>query len=69
MFWQINSLREELIPLALLKNENYMSNLRKCFTLNISMPGTLENEHPHKFLKSILMNKILFHLINFIILR
>ena len=33
-----------------------MESLRRCFTININMPGSMENEHPHKFLKSTTIN-------------
>ena len=42
---------EQLIPATKLQNEKYMTGVRNCFTLNISMPGTLENENPNRFLK------------------
>jgi hypothetical protein len=34
-----------------LNDESYMDDLRRCFSLNINMPGAMENEHPHRFLK------------------
>ena len=54
---------DELIPITKINSEPYMNRMRRCFSLNISMPGTLENEHPNKFLKS---NKISSININFI---
>jgi hypothetical protein len=34
-----------------IENEKYMATLRECFTININMPGTLENEDPNKFIR------------------
>jgi len=36
-----------------INNEKYMKTLVDCFTLNINMPGTLENEDPNKMIRSI----------------
>jgi hypothetical protein len=30
-----------------------MEYIEKCFSLNLSMPGSIENEHPHRFLKNL----------------
>jgi hypothetical protein len=37
-----------------INDPKYMTVLRECFTLNINMPGTLENEDPNKFIRSII---------------
>lgn len=50
---QLAILGEEVLPLAKLKNEKYLDFLRNTFVINISIPGTLENEHPHKFLNNL----------------
>jgi len=34
-----------------IEDEKYMQTLKDCFTLNINMPGTLENEDPNKFIR------------------
>jgi hypothetical protein len=50
-----NELREFMkefsVPVSALKDEKYMEQKRKCWALNLSMPGAIENEHPHRFLK------------------
>lgn len=45
--------RGEIVPMHLLENQKYMEEVRKCVTLNLSMPGAIETEHPHRFLDSI----------------
>jgi len=37
----------------LIQNEEYMDQLRRCFSVNMNMPGAMEAEHPHKFLKNV----------------
>jgi hypothetical protein len=44
---------ENVLPMLRVNNEGYMGTLRKCFSLNINMPGTLENEDPNKFIRGI----------------
>ncbi len=34
-----------------INDEKYMETLKECFSLNINMPGTLENEDPNKFIR------------------
>jgi hypothetical protein len=41
-----------VVPYDKIEEESYMEIVKRCFTLNINMPGAMENEHPHKFLKS-----------------
>ena len=36
-----------------LNSELYMERMVRCVTLNLNLPGTVENEHPHKFLKNL----------------
>lgn len=38
------------MPLDALSNEEHMDYVRSLYQININMPGTMENEHPHKFL-------------------
>ncbi|CAD8186188.1 unnamed protein product [Paramecium octaurelia] len=45
------TLKEDAIPYALLNNNKYMEEIRENRALNISIPGTIENEHAHRFLK------------------
>ena len=45
------NLGEEVLPLKKIENEGYMDTLKRCFQLNINMPGTLENEDPNKFIR------------------
>ena len=39
--------------MAALDSELYMERMNRCVTLNLNLPGTIENEHPHKFLKDL----------------
>ena len=50
---QISLLGENALPLLRLNNPTYMEYIGKCFSLNLSMPGAIENEHPHRFLKGL----------------
>lgn len=44
-------LKEDAIPYTLLNDNKYMAEIRENRSLNISIPGTIENEHAHRFLK------------------
>lgn len=46
-------LKEDAIPNKLIQNQEYMDQLRRCFAVNLNMPGSVEAEHPHKFIKNI----------------
>jgi hypothetical protein len=42
--------RGELVP-AIVKDEDAMFEYRKYFVVNYSIPGSIENIHPHKFMR------------------
>lgn len=44
-------LKEDAIPYSLLNNNKYMEEIRENRSLNISIPGSIETEHAHRFLK------------------
>ena len=44
-------MKEFSVPISAIKDEKYMEQKRRCWSLNLSMPGAIENEHPHRFLK------------------
>ena len=33
-----------------------METLRECFTININMPGSIENEDPNRYIKGIIQS-------------
>jgi len=41
------------IPRDVLKIDQYMDQIRRNMTLNMNMPGVMENEDPHKFIKAL----------------
>lgn len=49
--FQIATRGENILPMTKIEDEKYMQTLKDCFTLNINMPGTLENEDPNKFIR------------------
>lgn len=44
------TLKDDAIPYALINNKKYMEEIRENRSLNISIPGTIETEHTHRFL-------------------
>lgn len=42
-----------MLQLYKLHDENYMDIIKSLFQININMPGSMENEHPHKFLQNL----------------
>jgi hypothetical protein len=50
---QINLYGENVLPMSKINDPTYMKYIENCFSLNLSMPGTIENEHPHRFLKNL----------------
>jgi hypothetical protein len=46
-------LGENALPIKHINDKVYMEYIEKCFSLNLSMPGSIENEHPHRFLKNL----------------
>lgn len=46
----IDILKEDYIPLTKLKDDKHMANIRRCWSLNMNMPGTIENEDPNRFI-------------------
>lgn len=51
---QIDAIEEyQCIPEDVLSNDSYMDQIRRNITLNLNMPGVMENEHPHKFLSNL----------------
>lgn len=43
-------LKEAAIPYKHILNQKYMAQIRENRSLNLSIPGSIENEHPHRFL-------------------
>lgn len=41
------------MPISYIEHPEYMERMRRCLTINFNMPGTIENEHPHKFIKEL----------------
>ena len=50
---QIQVLGEEAVPQTQLDSKPYMEQIMRCFQLNINLPGTMEAEHPHKFMQNL----------------
>ncbi|KAL4453346.1 hypothetical protein ABPG74_017553 [Tetrahymena malaccensis] len=50
---QQKELGDGAIPLYNLTNVDYMERMRRHVTVNFNMPGAIELEHPHKFLKEL----------------
>jgi hypothetical protein len=46
-------LQENAIPSKYLLDKDYMDDVKKCFSMNFNIPGTIENEHPHRFIKGL----------------
>lgn len=46
-------LGEYAIPTTNINNVEYTNNLKRCITVNFSIPGTIEAEHPHKFIQNL----------------
>lgn len=44
-------MKEQAIPYIQLADRNYMEEARQNRALNLSIPGSIETEHPHRFLK------------------
>jgi len=47
----IDEFKEDIVPAAKLKDNEFMDGIREWRQLNLNMPGTLENEDPNRFLK------------------
>jgi len=43
----------EIIPWDAIKDEEHMDYIRSLMSININMPGTMENENPHRFLQNL----------------
>lgn len=50
---KITKLGDDVVPLKYIHDQKYMDEVRRCFTLNINMPGTIENEDPNRFIRGI----------------
>lgn len=46
-------LGDEGVPTKLINNQKYMDHILSCWQINMSLPGCIENEHPHRFLKDL----------------
>lgn len=49
----MTALGDGAVPMFHLKNTEYMERMRREQTVNFNMPGAVELEHPHKFLRDL----------------